>query len=532
MQKVIKALSGLALINQDKARILAIVGAAQLQSRQPETREVIEKLEDWPEGKAMGAIEDLVRQNYLIEVAEKPDEDPLAEQMRLLLPSSLYAYFRTGIAGFLREFEEFRLRDAVDIMAEHVNAVNEAAGQIFFDPAHHHEDTIDILQRIDTSPVSRAIQRDLPRQHDLYSVFLLAAGQFAFDGKALPLDKWSKILKPALPERKKLLLKLISPDAPVYASGWLRPVGINLAGQVTSVAPGDAPSKAGLDIDRQYQVFETSRVSGHFEVEWPQRTAGKSLIYPASVQAQMDGIAEQLEGERFEGNRDEMRGRGMNGGLSVLMVGPSGTGKTACAQEWARRSGRALLRVGLASLRGKYMGESESATQQLFDELRAFRMAQSREPIVLLDEVDGFLHRRQPESGTDHPTETNLIAIFLAELQRFDGILIGTTNHTSGIDPAFHRRFLFTLAIPHPDVAAREAVLREYFPKLSATAVRDTARDVHFSPAHAEMALRQISILRPTSNLETEVRARLAGLARGWNMDEVAGRGNIGFARA
>src|SRR4051812_2386688 len=73
--------------------------------------------------------------------------------------------------------------------------------------------------------------------------------------------------------------------------------------------------------------------------------------------------------------------RFIDGGLRALFRGPSGTGKTMAAIAIARGTGRALLRVDLGAVVGKYIGDTEKHLRQLFD------AAEKNQAILLFDEA-------------------------------------------------------------------------------------------------------------------------------------------------
>ena len=88
------------------------------------------------------------------------------------------------------------------------------------------------------------------------------------------------------------------------------------------------------------------------------------------------------------GRRSDVRARG------VLLLGPPGTGKSACAKALGNETGRPTLFLDVGSLMGSLIGQTEERTRQ------ALRIADAMAPcVILVDELEKALsgvgrHRR------------------------------------------------------------------------------------------------------------------------------------------
>lgn len=134
----------------------------------------------------------------------------------------------------------------------------------------------------------------------------------------------------------------------------------------------------------------------------------------------------------------------LNQGISAMLAGPSGTGKTMAAQVIARSLGMELLRVDLAGVVNKYIGETEKRLKRVFD-------ACERANVVLLfDEADALFGRRTQVKDA-HDRFANIeIDYLLQRMERFDGIAILATNRRSDVDQAFLRRLAFVIDFMPP----------------------------------------------------------------------------------
>lgn len=145
-------------------------------------------------------------------------------------------------------------------------------------------------------------------------------------------------------------------------------------------------------------------------------------------------------------------------GVRALFKGPSGTGKTLAARHLATVLSRPLYRVDLAATVSKYIGETERNLE------RVFEAAETLDIVLLLDEGDALMAGRTGVSNaTDRYAnlETNYL---LQRLERYDGILIVTSNAAERIDAAFSRRMDMTLDFALPDAQTRHRLWCAHLP--------------------------------------------------------------------
>ncbi len=136
-------------------------------------------------------------------------------------------------------------------------------------------------------------------------------------------------------------------------------------------------------------------------------------------------------------------------GVTALFTGPPGTGKSYAAKAIACALDKELYRVDLSQLVSKYIGETEKHLALLFD------AAQGNDIILLFDEADAIFAKRT-EVRTSVDRYANLeVGYLLQRIERFDGLVILTTNHEKSIDEAFMRRIRFRIDFAAPDPADR-----------------------------------------------------------------------------
>jgi hypothetical protein len=143
-------------------------------------------------------------------------------------------------------------------------------------------------------------------------------------------------------------------------------------------------------------------------------------------------------------------------GVRALLVGPSGTGKTLAARTLAAALGRDLWRIDLSAVVSKWIGETEKNLE------RAFSAAEDHDAILLFDEGDALMARRT-DVGSANDRYANIETSYLLQrIERFEGVLLVTTNALDRIDSAFARRMDIVIRFPPPDEMARHAILLQH----------------------------------------------------------------------
>ena len=149
----------------------------------------------------------------------------------------------------------------------------------------------------------------------------------------------------------------------------------------------------------------------------------------------------------------------------IILYGPPGTGKTMTALSLAKSMKKRVLSFDCSKILSKYVGESEKNVRSIFDTYKDLCKKTKSEPLLLLNEADQFLSARSTESGSSADKMHNQMQnIFLEQIERFDGLLIATTNLLETIDPAFSRRFDYKIAFEKPNEAQRLELWKKLLP--------------------------------------------------------------------
>lgn len=139
-------------------------------------------------------------------------------------------------------------------------------------------------------------------------------------------------------------------------------------------------------------------------------------------------------------------------GVSLLMAGPPGTGKTMSANAIAGELSLPLYQVNLSHTVDKYIGETEKNLE------KAFSFAEKNNVILFFDEADAlFGARSEVRDSRDRYANTE-ISYLLQRMEVYDGIVVMATNIKGNIDPAFMRRIRYVAHFENPDEEMRRAI--------------------------------------------------------------------------
>lgn len=142
-------------------------------------------------------------------------------------------------------------------------------------------------------------------------------------------------------------------------------------------------------------------------------------------------------------------------GMTMLFWGPPGTGKTWASQCIAKAMGKKLNILDNAKLQSSVPGEMER-------NLKAeFAQAARDKAILMLDECDSLLMKRDG-MGMILSSEINCL---LTEIEKFEGMVILTTNRVGELDKALERRISLVVNFPPPDLEQRVQIWKRFLPE-------------------------------------------------------------------
>ena len=145
-------------------------------------------------------------------------------------------------------------------------------------------------------------------------------------------------------------------------------------------------------------------------------------------------------------------------GVSAIMAGPPGTGKTMVAQLLAKELGYDLYRIDLSQVVNKYIGETEKNLAKIFDE------AETSHAVLFFDEADALFAKRTDVKSSNDRYANLEVNYLLQRMETFDGVTLLATNLEQGLDDAFKRRVRFSILFELPEEAERKKLWISMFP--------------------------------------------------------------------
>ncbi|MCY4592261.1 MAG: ATP-binding protein [Alphaproteobacteria bacterium] len=150
----------------------------------------------------------------------------------------------------------------------------------------------------------------------------------------------------------------------------------------------------------------------------------------------------------------------------LLLLGPSGTGKTMTASVLAGELGLPLLQVRLDGLITKFMGETAAKLRQVFDAIGRTR------GVYFFDEFDAVGSQRGLANDVGEIRRVLNSFLLMIEQDRSHSIVMAATNHPDLLDPALFRRFDDVLHYELPDQSQVARLLKMRLANCTAKATR------------------------------------------------------------
>ncbi len=139
---------------------------------------------------------------------------------------------------------------------------------------------------------------------------------------------------------------------------------------------------------------------------------------------------------------------------SILIYGPPGTGKTMVSESIAAVLGKNLMVISAGVIQSNIPGQSQ---RNMSD---SFQKAKEENAVILFDECDSIFYNRDAV-GAILSAEINH---FMTELERFDGVILLTTNRLHKLDGALQRRIIAKIELGLPDAKTREKIWEKLIP--------------------------------------------------------------------
>lgn len=221
----------------------------------------------------------------------------------------------------------------------------------------------------------------------------------------------------------------------------------------------------------------------------------KQLFYNSKEQRQVEELTSLLDEEHFQRIKNRLKEANFRSGFACLFYGAPGTGKTETVLQIAKKTGRDLIQVNVSEVKSMWVGESEKNIKSIFDDYKKKVKQLAKAPILLFNEADAIIGKRQV--GAERAVEkmeNSIQNIILQEIEQLDGILIATTNLPENMDKAFERRFLYKIHFEKPDLNCRTQIWQAMIPPLNDADASYLAGKYDFSGGEIENIARLFTI--------------------------------------
>jgi AAA+ superfamily predicted ATPase len=143
--------------------------------------------------------------------------------------------------------------------------------------------------------------------------------------------------------------------------------------------------------------------------------------------------------------------------VSMLFYGPPGTGKTMTAEAIANKLGKKLGVADYSQIHNMWWGNTEKNIT------RVFRSAAENDCVLVFDEADSLFGRRLAEQSSNDRSYNTITNLLMQELERFEGVVILTSNREFALDEAFERRISLKLQFDLPTAEERARIWTAFF---------------------------------------------------------------------
>ncbi len=157
----------------------------------------------------------------------------------------------------------------------------------------------------------------------------------------------------------------------------------------------------------------------------------------------------------------KLRGTGSGtygNGVSVLLCGPPGTGKTMAAQVLSEELQLPLYRIDVSQIYSKYLGETQKNLGEVFDQ------AMKSNVILFFDEADALFTKRTEVSDSHDKYANAETAYLLQKIEAHNGMVLLATNLFQNFDTAFVRRLTYVVRFNKQDEHVRLSLWRSILP--------------------------------------------------------------------
>lgn len=193
----------------------------------------------------------------------------------------------------------------------------------------------------------------------------------------------------------------------------------------------------------------------------PRHDLDKLILHPEVKADMLAGLRALEMREQLEAVWNLSAIEPQQGRCILNFYGPPGTGKTRAALGIALRLGKPLYQVDYSAVISKYLGDTAKHIKA------AFQAASEQDAVLFFDEADSLLSKRVATGESCSTSINQNRNTLMQELDRFDGVVIVTTNLFENYDPALLRRIQRHIKFRLPNASMRRELFALHLPNHS-----------------------------------------------------------------
>ena len=360
-------------------------------------------------------------------------------------------------------FEDTNLKTDTFGLSEHITKHFKALNDGYIDPAILGVYLRKLIEINFHLPVAKLIQNLNLTDEEI--IIILSMYCHAIDGQYFSFNAFLVNIFPSQITRMKLKKQFLTGSSPLLISNIVK-----IEDGHFSTVDFLSFTENGLDkvFGEEKSLLNVKLASSEFaKVITSKDIVERKLFYNAEEDTSMLRLLKLLEEDKFLSLQTNLNNLGLQKGLAILLYGAPGTGKTESVLQLAKHTGRDLFKIDISTIRDKYIGESEKHTSKIFEDYRIRLKQTGRTPILFINEADALICSRTSVKSSADQMNNSMQNILLDEMDRFEGIMICTTNLETNPDPAFERRFLYKIKLSIPSIQVRTEILKARIPLLT-----------------------------------------------------------------
>src|SRR5690606_33204769 len=127
----------------------------------------------------------------------------------------------------------------------------------------------------------------------------------------------------------------------------------------------------------------------------------KELIYNEKEIQSIEIVKTAISEIKFRRLQKRLKSKAMPLGITILLHGEPGTGKTETVYQLAKFSGRNIVKVDISETKSMWCGESQKLVKKIFTDYREFKETEKKCPILLFNEADAVIGKRKAAGSSN-----------------------------------------------------------------------------------------------------------------------------------